>query len=219
MGSISRVAEVSETKHGLTLLVKQPSLRYLDELFKLNCAPELIGLKLFPNAKEVTESFAMFNAVRGRWRRSGILANPHALFVVVGDGVSPRTAATFAFRSQGICVSVDPLLRRETKWEKINRLVLADKKIEHLSSPFTWVKKVEQTPAIIIHCHSHADLTSSLRQVSSWVSPRVDVQGIVSMPCCVPDEVPLGWKLADSYADWGVMSPQRTINIYEPACS
>lgn len=215
MGNISRVAEVSETKYGLTLLVKQPSLRYLDELFKLNCAPELMALKLFPNAKEITESFAMFNAVRGHWR-SGILSNPHALFVVVGDGVSPRTAATFAFRSQGTCMSVDPLLRLNPEWGKIKRLVLASKKVERLSSPFVWVEKGAQTPTIIIHCHSHATISASVQAVSSWENPRVVVQGIVSMPCCVPDEVPMGWKLADSYADWGVLSPQRTVNIYRP---
>ena len=37
---------------------------YTNELLSLTCAPKLLELKLFPSAKELTESFACFNAVR-----------------------------------------------------------------------------------------------------------------------------------------------------------
>lgn len=38
--------------------------RYLDEFVRCRCAPDLLARKLFPNAKEVTESFAAYAAVR-----------------------------------------------------------------------------------------------------------------------------------------------------------
>lgn len=40
------------------------SCRYMDELIRLGCAPELLSMKLFPDCKEITESMAMFEAVR-----------------------------------------------------------------------------------------------------------------------------------------------------------
>ena len=48
--------------------------RYVTELLKLACAPELVRLRLFPDAKELTESFAANNAARascGRKTRRG----------------------------------------------------------------------------------------------------------------------------------------------------
>ncbi len=39
--------------------------RYIEEFFKLNkSASDMLQLNVFPNAKEVTESYAAFNAVR-----------------------------------------------------------------------------------------------------------------------------------------------------------
>ena len=37
---------------------------YTDELLGLKSAPQILELRLFPSAKELTESFACFNAVR-----------------------------------------------------------------------------------------------------------------------------------------------------------
>lgn len=34
--------------------------RYLDEFVRFSRSPELLSLKLFPNAKEITESFGAY---------------------------------------------------------------------------------------------------------------------------------------------------------------
>ena len=46
------------------LLDVKASSRYTTELLSLACAPALLSLSLYPDAKELTESFAAFNAAR-----------------------------------------------------------------------------------------------------------------------------------------------------------
>ncbi|KUF99151.1 Histone-lysine N-methyltransferase [Phytophthora nicotianae] len=95
------------------------SLRYLNEFVgKLHCAPALLQHGLFPDAKEVTESMALFNAVRRyiepKNKGESLKENgKHDGIVVVGDGNTPRTAAMFAFRMRGWkCYSVDPAMEK-----------------------------------------------------------------------------------------------------------
>src|SRR6185295_14541542 len=38
--------------------------RHINEFFRLDCAPDLLRLRLFPNSKEITESMAAYHAVR-----------------------------------------------------------------------------------------------------------------------------------------------------------
>ncbi|EEY62651.1 uncharacterized protein PITG_14429 [Phytophthora infestans T30-4] len=97
------------------------SLRYLNEFVgKLHCAPALLQHGLFPDAKEVTESMALFNAVRRyiepKSEEESLKINgKHDGIVVVGDGNTPRTAAMFAFRMRGWkCYSVDPAMEKGT---------------------------------------------------------------------------------------------------------
>ena len=40
------------------------SARYLDEFIKLQCAPMLLEAGVFPDAKEISEAMAAFNAYR-----------------------------------------------------------------------------------------------------------------------------------------------------------
>ncbi len=87
-------------------------LRYLDNLVNLHCASDLLALGLFPDIKEVTESFAAYRAVLDfltphGWR----LGDPGVTVIAVGDGAAPRTAATFAHRSSWECISVDPRMK------------------------------------------------------------------------------------------------------------
>jgi hypothetical protein len=58
--------------------------------------------------------------------------DPSVLLVCVGDGLTPRTAGLFCFRTKWKCISVDPLMRGplgfhsdETRWsEHIERLTV-----------------------------------------------------------------------------------------------
>lgn len=85
--------------------------RYIEEFIKLNkSASDLLLLNVFPNAKEITESYAAFNAIRSKLKFD--LSDPNVAAVCVGDGYSPRTAALLAFRTNFQCISVDPGLNK-----------------------------------------------------------------------------------------------------------
>ena len=99
--------------------------RYVTELLKLACAPELVRLRLFPDAKELTESFAANNAARSfLWSKNAAgrarvdPADAAVTCVAVGDGNTPRTAALFAFLTRWHCVAVDPEMVEWREWRK-----------------------------------------------------------------------------------------------------
>ncbi|HUS51341.1 MAG TPA: hypothetical protein VMZ91_14325, partial [Candidatus Paceibacterota bacterium] len=53
-----------ETNSEVILQIKKPSLRYLNEFTRLKCGSDLLRSKVFPNAKEITESMGAYNALR-----------------------------------------------------------------------------------------------------------------------------------------------------------
>ena len=73
---------------------RQPSVRYLTEFVRLKCGPDLLALKVFPNAKEVTESVAAHTALR-EWPGAREFGRPWRAYVI-GDGHAPRTGAFIA---------------------------------------------------------------------------------------------------------------------------
>src|SRR5687767_13024693 len=78
-------------------VLRKPTTRYFDQLLSLRCVLDLLAHEVFPNAKEITESLA---AVRAAFKYSGLDSGDTSIQVVcVGDGATPRTAATFAFRT------------------------------------------------------------------------------------------------------------------------
>jgi hypothetical protein len=98
--------------------------RYLTELLKLRCGSELVRLRVFPDAKELTESFAANNAARtylcspGRVAEALDAKDPGVACLVVGDGNTPRTAALFAFLTKWHCIAVDPQMVAWATWKK-----------------------------------------------------------------------------------------------------
>ena len=133
-------------------------LKYLDDFIKLACAPKLLKLRMFPDCKEIAESMAVWYAVvrtevLNEQREPVRAGEAPDTVVVVGDGVTPRTAALFAFRApQWRCVSVDPMLRFDSPswkaftnmkscgtdddtvaaWTAISRLVMLRRRIEQV---------------------------------------------------------------------------------------
>ena len=178
----------SEGPSSVTLAVKRPTLRYLDEFMRLTCATDLLLWKVFPNAKEITESMAAYSALRRFCTLS--LSDSSVVCVVVGDGCTPRTGALIACRSDWSVWSIDPRLKRESR---VRRLTTLREPIEKADFP---------TPDVVVAVHSHAHTLPN--------APLV-----ISMPCCVPD--PNERTPSFSYEDWGVWSPLRTINIYREA--
>lgn len=175
-----------------------PSARYFNDLIRLKCGPDLMALDIFPNAKEVTESFAAWNAVLKHLIGRGFNFSEKAHAVCVGDGHTPRTGATFAYRSGWTAHSVDPALRERDY--NVHRLLVHKKKIEDFSL-------VTDDPVVVVAVHNHASLDATLDVIQS---PLI---GVVAMPCCftqtVRDQEP-----DIVYRDGGVWSPHDTIKVW-----
>lgn len=183
--------------------------RYIDEFIRLSCAPDLLALKLFPNAKEITESLGAYNAVRQHlWLNFG---DSSICVLVVGDGVVPRTAATFAFRSRWTCYSVDPRMR-DNRWDlKVQRLHVFRAKVlpENGWAPPIHCNVFSQ--CILVAVHSHASLSASI-QAARMLSTNVSV---VSIPCCVKHDYHA--MPNHEYDDWSIASPERRVSVWRQA--
>lgn len=179
----------------VTMNRRDSYMRYIDEFVALKCAPDLLALKVFPNAKEITESLAMFGHVR-RWLGWEAIRDPSTQLVAVGDGKQPRTACMFAFRTRWHCWSVDPALSRPVmpSWA-VSRLSVVPRKVENWTLP--------PCPRAVIACvHSHALLSDALRACAA--AERID---LFSMSCCVPDDLP--WPADRAKRSAGVLSPHN----------
>jgi hypothetical protein len=120
---LSRQLREQEAMHKAAIQAGPPAgakeinclLRYIDEFLSLDCASKLVDLKLFPDGKEVTESISIYTALRKYFPT--VLegkAQDGDMLIVVGDGVTPRTAALLSFMcgSKGwTCCSIDPMMR------------------------------------------------------------------------------------------------------------
>lgn len=206
----AQVAEGKERNRVFNDLTKTPT-DHLDRFFAHPCRDRIV--RLFPNAKEVTESFGAFHAVNTRLTHLD-RADPNVTVLVVGDGHSPRTGMLFAVSSAWGVWSIDPQMR--LKYRGLHeRLNLIDAKIEDVHG---W--NLPLTKVVIIGVHSHATLEASIKKVRACA--RLDV---VSIPCCVPQYIPFtsfpgpefehdGLPLIApdfSYEDRAILSPERTV--------
>jgi hypothetical protein len=173
------------------------NLRYMNEFVRLRCSVDWLRLDLFPNLKEVTESLAAFRAAMtfAPWDRK----DPTVSVVAVGDGHTPRTAATFAFLTAWTCWSVDPLLRSKRAWDEVRRLSVIPRRIEEVDLDFGG-------PLVVAAVHSHADLCTALEALHA---PEVLV---VAIPCCFPQTLPV--EPIAEYDDFGIWSARRTVRIW-----
>ena len=177
-----------------------PLLKYINEAFALSCLPDIQERKLFPNAKEWTESMATYNAVRKCLKRFA-LNDSRVSLVSVGDGHTPRTAALFAFRTAWQCYSIDPNVA--VRDYKIQRLSVYRKRIENIP-PWNFLG-----PLVIVAVHSHASLQEAVNRLRSETD-----RAVVAMPCCYKQEIDER-KPDVSYKDAGIWSPHNLIKIWE----
>jgi hypothetical protein len=182
------------------VIVKKPLWKYLNEFWGLKAAQDLMALGLFPNMKEITESFGAYNAVRKYLNKDFAFKDPNVTVIVVGDGSTPRTAATFAFRSNWRCISIDPLMNDARPWsQKINRLNVIKARVEDVQFDETWGSKI-----IIVAVHAHLDLMECIKFKPS---------AVIAIPCCVP----LEWftvRPSKEYRDYGILSPENKVKIW-----
>lgn len=203
------IDESVETPGLVTVSVKRPSLRYLDEFIGLNCAGDLLRLGLFPNAKEITESLACFRAAVKCFGGMTSCGRDDITAVVVGDGVGPRTAILFSLRTRWNAISIDPVLRGE--WaglepKGIRRLEGIPKAIGNTD------KRHFRGDMVVVFPHSHAPTEQALDRFTCSGTRHV-----VWLPCCVTPNVP-GRPAPDAlYDDYGIWSPQRTVMVWRVA--
>ncbi|KAL7691734.1 hypothetical protein Plhal304r1_c008g0031521 [Plasmopara halstedii] len=190
------------------------SLRYLDEFVgKLQCASDLLQLELFPDAKEITESMALFNAVRryiAPTSKSRKVNDKPDGIIVVGDGSTPRTAAMFAYRMQGWkCYSVDPAMdtgtsERSKRWAEVSNLIIVRNKIENV--------RISLKRVILVLVHAHVSLDQALSAVEAE-----EICGVMTIPCCNwygLQETLFGRKPDLVYDDFSVLSDHREIRLW-----
>jgi hypothetical protein len=123
--------------------------------------------------------------------------DPNVHVVSVGDGTTPRTAATFAVTTTWQCHSVDPRLRFGSDWDGLPRLHTYRATIEEV----TFAAPV----VVVVMVHAHVTVTTALRSV------QADRVVVVAMPCCVPPglEDPV-----EVFRDPDVASPANEIAIW-----
>lgn len=86
------------------------NLRLVDRFLSWECGRFLLGLGLFPDTKEISESMACMHAALERLGDAFGPSQTDTLAVCIGDGRTPRTAALLAMRTKWDCVSIDPAL-------------------------------------------------------------------------------------------------------------
>lgn len=208
MGTKNVTIEVKEKDGSISASFKKPTSRYINEFLKLKCAPDLLLMKLFPNSKEITESFATYRAFLYHFVESLPLHDSDTVLISVGDGRTPRTAATFAFRSHFECHSVDPHLKDIAKWKSIDRLYL------HPICMEDFKVDLKGKNVVVVAVHSHANLQSTVNTIKSNNGRPVVV---IALPCCVPQELERNQTKCSPdyvYSDWGIWSPEREFRIW-----
>ncbi len=99
--------------------------KYLNRYIRLKASADMQALELFPNLKEIQESFSIFNVIESYIlkRDTNIDRNKenHVLCFVVGDGTTPRTAAVINFMTKWDTISCDPIMRNPAKYAGIKR--------------------------------------------------------------------------------------------------
>ncbi|UJR17117.1 hypothetical protein I4U23_004013 [Adineta vaga] len=224
---------MSENENSHNESSHQYHLDYLDEFLRLRCAPDLISMGLFPNAKEITESFAVWAAIRrhilpqlpSSSSPSSTTDRRNAI-IVVGDGMTPRTAGLCAYLTKGLwqCFSIDPILQYDTytdmtflnrrslttkdncnEWKTTEGLRMARAKIQAIS--------IQCRQAIVVLMHAHVTLEDAIEAIDA----SEGIVGIVTCPCCkwAPFQQEwLGQTPHQQYMDLSLLSTKNQMNIW-----
>ena len=198
--SMVRETKYSESDTSVSFTIPRPSRKYFDDFLRLQCATDMIEDDLFPNAKEITESFAAYHAVKNLLNDTSELGNPNINVICVGDGRTPRTGAVFAYRSRWSVWSIDPQMKVRGKYKGIERLTCIPEKIENHAFDCDF-------ETYIVCVHSHASIEATLDAI------KAPVRHLITMPCCVPHGFS---RIPDrDYEDWGVWSPDRRVMVWQ----
>ena len=200
-------------------------MSYLDRFVAFRCAPALLRLGVFPNAKEITESMAVLWAVDTHLgaKPCGLRFNYRRVTcVVVGDGAAPRTACLACFRTKwGRVVAVDPALRcapegDTERYAAVSRLELHAARIQDV--------RVDVDPAhehvVVVLPHAHVIPNQALASLAFRAGGaggrRRCTLSVIQMPCCNfewHDRV-CGLAPDAEYCDVAVASRRRRMRVW-----
>lgn len=201
---IPRLVDFLEQGHQINVGIKVPTRRYMDEFIRLKCASDLLLLKVFPDAKEITESMAAYRAAIKCLFKDFNPGDPTVACYVIGDGCTPRTAALLVFRTAWTVGSIDPRLRPKEAYEAIDRLLVIPLTIEQMATCFEPGQGPEK--ALIVAVHSHADLKTAVSLI------KAKQKAVIAIPCCVSQDLDIPPTF--EYDDWGIWSPERTVKVW-----
>lgn len=178
-------------------------LVYVDQFLRLPGAAGLIERRLFPNSKEISESMAVWFALRGVLIEHGGLSQlgrRDALAVVPGDGTTPKTAALMAATSAWKTLAIDPRLRpRQWDLERVEcdaRMALPERLREQTRGAGL---------VAVLMVHSHAELGPLYDAIEG---PKL----AVALPCCVPSGIDR--EPDRRFRDEGIASPANQLEIW-----
>ena len=165
--------------------------RYIDEFLALRCVTDLIEHKLYPNAKEITESISILNVLRKFFDSSSKdkvlhndyhFSNPKVTAVIIGDGSTPRIAALLCYVSKWEKVyCVDPQLKihKNKSWTNIRNLQCMKSKIEDIT-----INVEDDHNVLLVFMHSHVLLEASMESISGLRGDWKGKVSIITAPCC-----------------------------------
>lgn len=192
-----------ESDTSVEFVIHKATPRYVDQFLQLQCATDLLKLGLFPNVKEISESFA---AIRALFIHRTVERDDESVHVIsVGEGGRPRTATTLAFRTRWTCHAVDPQLQGGP-WDSVERLNVYPARIEDAVCRIP-----ENAPTLVVAVHSHIELETAIEAIRNR---GADVIGAVALPCCGYVHNAPRLKLVADYEDWGIWSEWRTVKAW-----
>ena len=189
---------------------------YLDGYFSLSSFGDLARLRLFPGAKDVSESWGALKAAQRTLKAGG--SRGRVKCVSIGDGSTPRTACLAAFlEPKWETVSVDPCLISEWEGEGpkgVKRLQGVRGTVEKWMEG--WKKEVGWDKLVVFMVHSHARLTGTCDITEIRARYDYPETVLVNMPCCpgFGVEKDVGRRPEVVYEDYCVFSDKRRIEMW-----
>eukprot|EP01051_Picozoa_sp_SAG22_P012554 SAG22_NODE_1316_length_4765_cov_2.544792_2_plen_586_part_00 len=204
---------------------------YLDRVFGLACFGELTRLQIFPDAKDISESYGAVVAAT----RHGHLAHlgsrkaeraPGVLCLAVGDGATPRTAALVAFLTRWRAISIDPALRASwlgSEPQGVRRLscyggtfegFCADAGPGGLGVVAAGGERCAELVLLCVHSHNQFVGDASVDAVRARLGYPPTT--LVSLPCChqFNPQKEIGRKPDHGFEDFAIFSACRAVNVW-----
>ena len=182
-------------------IVRRPNnfgyCNYLDQLFSLDCFPDIVALKAFTSAKDVSESMGAIQAACQHGVLKNVSSKSNVLCLCIGDGSTPRTAVLACFLKKWKCISIDPALHEEWRGvhpKGVRGLTCFGGTLEEFMMQQNQNQNQNQNnnledafkyDALILLCvHSHARLIGNASVPSIMARYNNIPTTLVSLPCC-----------------------------------